>query len=805
MDKKGFGCTSAGTPAVGRMVRRVSSLLAAALLVAGSGSVWAQSNPSTCTKTGPALLLTELRDLNNDGVGETPIVGSKLDGETIYYQASLFISTATGQCAYEGGTLCIDRPGASGCVDVTPIGGIPLLCDNDAVCNPDGIPAIDSQQIPYVVNHLDFEVGGLCNQQVRAVAEYHNGTSHFGAGVFPVNADTPICNPVLFCGDSIVGNTPGETCDPPGQPGGVNGNTCRGNCTVCGDGNLDSGEQCDDGNTNNTDGCTNTCLVPICGDGILGNTPNETCDPPGTPAGVHNNPCRGDCTVCGDSVVNDGEQCDDGNTNNTDTCQNDCTSPSPCSVIITKTVAPDDGSGGGTACDGVADGPFVESVVVDETSCVVYQICVENTGGQVLDTNGVTVSDPVLGSVNVNFGTIAPGATVCKQAPGVMTAPSCTGGSPAGTSCICQEVEGVNTASITSAICEVTNENACAQPGSDCSDTANVACLGPGSCRMTGGHNFDVVDAQFNENGKVYTTGGQIGAPNESGCCELPPKGKCVAGKCTGGLNGGLACRNNDQCPNDPGRNSHCPWGDWQHNHHSGSDDSGSVTAGSFAFHSGTAAAPNAAFIKSVLCADPGWCVQARPAPFKQIFWEGTGVFRNAKNAKGNKIPLPIFGACASQPVPYSKPNGTIHYYKAHVGDFGEPAGIHQKSADGCLYDETCTNPEPNQSVEIGSCAVGDVCEVDAIDDPVKTALHPLCLAQQCSECPDLYEIEIHCTADPTSPVAYRVSHFIREGNFQLHPPVGDSCNPSCGDGVCETGVTGTAETCQTCPGDCCP
>lgn len=306
-------------------------------------------------------------------------------------------------------------------------------------------------------------------------------------------------------------------------------------------------------------------------------------------------------------------------------------------------------------------------------------------------------------------------------------------------------------------------------------------CFPAGSCRMTGGHNFDLaVDAEFNENGKVYTTGGQIGAPNETGCCTLPPKGKCVEGTCTGGLNGGDACSTNDDCPNDPGRNSHCPWGDWEHNHHSGPDDSGSVTGGSFAFHSGTAAAPNEAFIQSVLCADPGWCVQARPAPFKQIFWEGTGVFHNVKGPKGTDVLLPIFAECgASQPVPYSnKTGGTLHYYKAHVGDFGEPAGIHQKSPDGCQFAESCSEPEPDQSVEIGSCELGDVCLIDAEADPVKTALHPLCQAQTCSECPDLYEIEIHCTADPLSPIAYEVSHFIRQGNFQLHPPVGDSCNP---------------------------
>src|SRR5262245_59764317 len=129
-----------GTPVLGLHHRlgRGISLLTVGCLVAG-GSAWAQSNPSTCTKTGPALLLTELRDLNNDGVGETPITGSKLAGETIYYQASLFIATATGQCAYEGGTLCIDPPGATGCTDVTPLSGIPLLCDNDAVCDPDGV------------------------------------------------------------------------------------------------------------------------------------------------------------------------------------------------------------------------------------------------------------------------------------------------------------------------------------------------------------------------------------------------------------------------------------------------------------------------------------------------------------------------------------------------------------------------------------------------------------------------------------------------------------------------------------------
>jgi hypothetical protein len=159
----------------------------------------------------------------------------------------------------------------------------------------------------------------------------------------------------------------------------------------------------------------------------------------------------------------------------------------------------------------------------------------------------------------------------------------------------------------------------------------------PQGCRMTGGHNVMVTkkeggDPQYDDipSGTKYTTGGQIGAPDEAGCAEYPAKGKCVDGVCTGGWNAGLACEDNGECPNQGGRNSGRPWGNWQHNHHSGPDD-GFILGGSFSFHSGTAAAPDEAFIKSIICADEGWCVQARPAPTKQIFWEGTGVFHKER------------------------------------------------------------------------------------------------------------------------------------------------------------------------------
>ncbi|MCA9661711.1 MAG: DUF4215 domain-containing protein [Myxococcales bacterium] len=60
---------------------------------------------------------------------------------------------------------------------------------------------------------------------------------------------------------------------------------------VCGDGVQEGGEECDDGNQDNTDGCLNTCVAASCGDGFV-------------QAGV--------------------EECDDGNDFDKDFCSNAC-------------------------------------------------------------------------------------------------------------------------------------------------------------------------------------------------------------------------------------------------------------------------------------------------------------------------------------------------------------------------------------------------------------------------------------------------------------------------------------------------
>ena len=74
----------------------------------------------------------------------------------------------------------------------------------------------------------------------------------------------------------------------------------------CGDGIIEAGEQCDDGNSMPGDGCSGTCQIE----------PNYVCPTPGQP-------CVS-TVVCGDGVVGPGEGCDDGNSVSSDGCSSIC-------------------------------------------------------------------------------------------------------------------------------------------------------------------------------------------------------------------------------------------------------------------------------------------------------------------------------------------------------------------------------------------------------------------------------------------------------------------------------------------------
>ncbi len=147
----------------------------------------------------------------------------------------------------------------------------------------------------------------------------------------------------------------------------------------CGDGHLDYGELCDDGNDQDSDGCSSECRVeegyrcPVvgadceqCGNGVVEST--EQCDDRNRDNGdgcddacfiedggwvcpVAGQPCE----LCGNGIVEANEKCDEGDSQDGVGCADDCRSVQPgfsCPVAGEPCVQCGDGSvDGDEACD----------------------------------------------------------------------------------------------------------------------------------------------------------------------------------------------------------------------------------------------------------------------------------------------------------------------------------------------------------------------------------------------------------------------------------------------------------------------
>jgi cysteine-rich repeat protein len=106
---------------------------------------------------------------------------------------------------------------------------------------------------------------------------------------------------------------------------------------VCGNGHPEGDEACDDGNDDNEDGCltacteeADCCVSNVCGDGFVDRTnagggfQTEACDDGNTLDGDDcSSDCQQDLTLCGDGLIDQGEECDDG-TDNSDTIADAC-------------------------------------------------------------------------------------------------------------------------------------------------------------------------------------------------------------------------------------------------------------------------------------------------------------------------------------------------------------------------------------------------------------------------------------------------------------------------------------------------
>jgi len=140
------------------------------------------------------------------------------------------------------------------------------------------------------------------------------------------------CSEPGICGNGEV--EAGEECD---DGNNVDWDWCDSECQqegTCGNGEVEAGEECDDANFWNGDCCTETCHKeawaacgnPDCGDGVVAPWV-EQCDDGNNADG---DGCDKFCQVeppppvCGDEVIEDPEECEDGNSSDGDGCDADC-------------------------------------------------------------------------------------------------------------------------------------------------------------------------------------------------------------------------------------------------------------------------------------------------------------------------------------------------------------------------------------------------------------------------------------------------------------------------------------------------
>lgn len=282
--------------------------------------------------------------------------------------------------------------------------------------------------------------------------------------------------------------------------------------------------------------------------------------------------------------------------------------------------------------------------------------------------------------------------------------------------------------------------------GLDFAVTLQTGPPAPISCRMTGGgvdtnYNWDhtLADGSMITNGAGklppgidrYQYGGQVGAPTAS-----QPQ----------------------------------PYGEWEHHQQVG-------PSGDFTFKSGTSDAPKGTRIVEVRCSDPGFCNPARPAPAKQLDWDGIGAFTNTGNGKN----APQFQVPDANVIPV--PNGgknkvfTYHWVQVNIDDMGEKGNLNSGAPD--------PNVCPGRG--FGEKSAGPFVP-DPVNNPSNVVSLPYTELGHC-DCPDFYRITIYDgvrsdavtylpdgRVDPASlnktKVIYEVFGYVDGGNLQIHPPI---------------------------------
>ncbi|MBI4412097.1 MAG: DUF4215 domain-containing protein [Deltaproteobacteria bacterium] len=260
----------------------------------------------TCDSATGTVTHTAVVPVDDGDVCTTDVCKSPT-GENIHIPIENCCTT-NEEC--QDGNLC---NGKEQCVSNGCQSGTALDCNDDKDCTSDSCEATTGCKNDATASATG-NACGTCGDGIVNSGEQCDGT--VGVGEHQKCSEKCALVDVPYCGDGIVSGP--EECE---SNSALSAHQSCVNCKIvteeyCGDGIKNGSEECDGNDTTAGKTCTSNCTFVTTTETPPEETTQETTPNTTTATGS-----------CGDGTVDTGEECDDGNTTDGDGCQADCTNP----------------------------------------------------------------------------------------------------------------------------------------------------------------------------------------------------------------------------------------------------------------------------------------------------------------------------------------------------------------------------------------------------------------------------------------------------------------------------------------------